>query len=794
VKDSLSAFIRELPPESRVYLAAFNSILGTPTEAVIRSDNDRRILLDVVGRLDGLTHKPEAGATHLWWALDRALAKGVEYSKERPDRTVLVRVLTDGEDNDPKFRGQSAQAVLDEYATKYPGVDGSAVQANLVLLGSLDIPVRGNPDGRGVAITRALDFVPVFPPVIGWDPVSVKVGKLVSFFEASSRPYESYDWWIDKWEVSRQKTFAFTFPKGGDHSVRLLVRGSNGQREFAMATVQAADSPPMTPSFVSLPSSPEPQQPVKFFGRASGEGVKLSWLLGGTSFAEGPEAQRLFESEGDYVVTLVATDPSGRKEQTERTLKVLEPVPTVAFSAPSEVLSGAEVQLANTTLGTVASWNWDFGDGTSSTEASPKHRFSNASGEATHVEVVLHAKTRLGRAYDSAKAPILVHPVPRPPKAAFRVQTHSPRVGVSVAFIDESSGLISKMRWDFAGPGESDLKNPEYTFAKPGPATVRLTVEGPGGQDTAAQEITIAPREQNVRVSLLATNGMAGDSALPDTLDFGQVNIVHVHSQTLESDVPDTLEVLFPPAADPGTAVEVDIDGSATNAFRVELRRGGTNLPLVLPAKLIENAILRVAFNTNAQEGDFDGHLVLKPVGATTILNGKAELAKVGLRVQLGTGADPRVWMVAGLVVGALLLWVLYRIWAGTRAIPDDAVVELALEERESPGQKRKLSASNSPVYKKERFALLVNEFVALGRTPDAPNLFDMSAPDWVIRRESKRIALINRRNARESRAVRCGDVKPLPGEDGKTRFLAIRWSERKQPRAIPRRPATTHC
>jgi len=131
VKNSLSAFIRELPPESRVYLAAFNKEMGAPTEAVIRSDDNRRMLLDVVERLDGLTRKPEAGATHLWWALDHALAKGVEYSKDRPDRTVLVRVLTDGEDNDPSFKRRTAQSVLDEYATKYPGVDGRSIPVKL---------------------------------------------------------------------------------------------------------------------------------------------------------------------------------------------------------------------------------------------------------------------------------------------------------------------------------------------------------------------------------------------------------------------------------------------------------------------------------------------------------------------------------------------------------------------------------------------------------------------------------------------------------------------------------------
>lgn len=362
-----------------------------------------------------------------------------------------------------------------------------------------------------------------------------------------------------------------------------------------------------------------------------------------------------------------------------------------------------------------------------------------------------------------------------------------------VAFIDESTGLIDKMRWEFGGAGESDVKNPEFTFTKPGPAAVRLTVQGPGGQDTATQELTVAPREQNVRVSLLATKGMAGDTALPEALDFGQVNIVHVRSQTLESDVPDTLEVLFPPAADPGTAVEVDIDGSATNAFRVELRRGGTNLPLVLPAKLIENAILRVAFNTNALEGDLEGHLVLRPVGVTTILNGKAEPAKVRLRAQLGTGDGGLMELLAGLLVGVLLLAVTCVVWARTRFPPASAVVELALEEREAPVQKPNLSPSASPVYKKESFSLRVNESVALGRTPDAQHVFDMSAPDWVIRREHKRIALINRRNAKESRTVRSGEVQPLPGEGGKTKFLMIRFFERKQPARNPRKPATTH-
>lgn len=204
------------------------------------------------------------------------------------------------------------------------------------------------------------------------------------------------------------------------------MTSADGLREVKTETLEVQEAekpPPLAPYFTFLPAAPQPGDTVRFVGWASGQGVTLSWWLNGQEVGRGAEVERTFEQEGRFEVTLVATDGAGRSEQTNRSLAVVERPLQVAFSAPSQVRSGQEVQFANQTqpLDRVVGWRWEFGDGATSGDRSPLHRFVNEGEAERSFQVVLWATNRAGKPFASMPQTITVLPAQKPvpaPQAA----------------------------------------------------------------------------------------------------------------------------------------------------------------------------------------------------------------------------------------------------------------------------------------------------------------------------------------------------------------------------------------
>lgn len=83
---------------------------------------------------------------------------------------------------------------------------------------------------------------------------------------------------------------------------------------------------------------------------------------------------------------------------------------------------------------------------------------------------------------------------PPPPVGAFTSDTTGGMAPLAVQFAgSQSTGVISNYSWDFGDGGTSNEVDPLYTFNRSGIYRVRLTVDGPGGQDEAEMPIVVAP-------------------------------------------------------------------------------------------------------------------------------------------------------------------------------------------------------------------------------------------------------------------------------------------------------------
>jgi PKD repeat protein len=156
-----------------------------------------------------------------------------------------------------------------------------------------------------------------------------------------------------------------------------------------------------------------------------------------------------------------------------------EPPPVADFTAnPRSGAAPLMVAFTDTSTGKITSWNWDFGDGGSSTVQNPTHTYTTP-GTYT---VTLTVSGPGGSDTETKMGYITVSHAP--PQADFTATPRSGVVPLTVQFTSTASGTVTTYAWDFGDGGSSTVQNPTHTYTTPGTYTVTLTVSGPGGSDT----------------------------------------------------------------------------------------------------------------------------------------------------------------------------------------------------------------------------------------------------------------------------------------------------------------------
>src|SRR5204862_318933 len=136
--------------------------------------------------------------------------------------------------------------------------------------------------------------------------------------------------------------------------------------------------------------------------------------------------------------------------------------PTAAFTASCPTLACSFTDQSSDPDGSVTSWQWTFGDGTTgSTAQNPSHTYS-AAGSYT---VTLTVKDNQNASSSPVSHTVQVNAPNQPPSAAFTFNC----TGLGCSFSDQSSdpdGTIATWRWDFGdGSAVGTTRNPSHTYS-----------------------------------------------------------------------------------------------------------------------------------------------------------------------------------------------------------------------------------------------------------------------------------------------------------------------------------------
>ncbi len=311
-------------------------------------------------------------------------------------------------------------------------------------------------------------------------PASVCANEVFTASDLSLPAAQACDWnWGDGF-TSTGTTATHAYSTAGTFSIRMIAHSGNCVDTVFKSIIV---NPAPTVDFAASPFPPcEAPFTLHFTPIVTGAG-SYAWNFGdGTSISPQSAPSHTYAANGYYDVSLSVTSPSGCvttlvKPQYIKLYPFLLSitVDSTSICVPQAVHFSYLAQSQNfpllNTVGypyPITSWQWDFGDGATSTLQNPVHTYS-VFGTYT---VTLTATSVNG----CVKTAIFILHAGTPPSGNFGAIPTSTCNHRQVQFTD-SSLHATNWYWDFGDQLNSNIQNPVHIYNNPGVYTVVLDVD-----------------------------------------------------------------------------------------------------------------------------------------------------------------------------------------------------------------------------------------------------------------------------------------------------------------------------
>jgi PKD repeat protein len=299
-----------------------------------------------------------------------------------------------------------------------------------------------------------------------------------------------------------------------------VTAASGGVDTSITVHVETNEGP--TASFVYSPTNPKVDEKVNFNASASkdpdGTIVSFRWDFGDGHSDSGETVSHRYQDAGTFAVVLVVQDNSGNRGTATQTVGVTEgSSPSASFVySPANPAENETIYFnasqSNDPDGTIESFDWDFGDGTTGKGETVTHKYGS-SGSYT---VLLKVTDDDGN-IDTASQTVSVGDN-QSPVASFFYTPSNPVVNQVIQFNATEShdpdGTIVSYQWDFGDgtPGAVGVLV-DHHFSSKGTYTVYLRVtDNSGNTDSASQTISVSDNQSPTASFVYSpTNPVVGD-------------------------------------------------------------------------------------------------------------------------------------------------------------------------------------------------------------------------------------------------------------------------------------------
>ncbi|MDD2982321.1 MAG: PKD domain-containing protein [Crocinitomicaceae bacterium] len=346
--------------------------------------------------------------------------------------------------------------------------------------------------GSLCAISIDINIVGVPVPVSDFEFEPVCLGESINFTDLSvidnPSTIASWNWNFGGTNTSTQQNPTFTFTNSGTHTVSLTTSSPEGCSHTISKSVAVMPLPNVsftapnvcdgsTSNFTNSSTIDLPSVISSYAWDVENDGA-MDYTSENTS--------HVF-THGSYQTKLIVTSDFGCVDSLIQQV-VVHPMPVADFSVNPVCFNETTVfQDLSYLIGTgnITSWNWDFGDGNSSTDQNPSHVYATSNTFTTTLEV-----TTNNGCIHSTPISTIVNDLP---VAAFTFVNGC--FNTEIQFTETASSNSSTYFWDFGDGTNSTLQNPSHLYATAGDFLVKLLVStgSTGCLDSITQIITTYP-------------------------------------------------------------------------------------------------------------------------------------------------------------------------------------------------------------------------------------------------------------------------------------------------------------
>lgn len=297
-------------------------------------------------------------------------------------------------------------------------------------------------------------------------------------------PIAGYAWLVDGNQILQQNT-SYQFAAPGVYTVGFGVQDAYGCKDTVIQQVEIHELPQA--DFALIDDCYSPNYPFSDQSSISNGSVNSwEWDFGDSGTSNQQNPTHTYATFGQYDVTLIALSDQGCGDTATQTI-VLHDNPVAGFEIPN-ICQLEPMQFIDTSSiqeGSIISWNYDLGDGNSSSQQNPNHMYIDAG----QINVTQTVTSDFG-CETSITVPATVNPKPQ---ADFVTQNVC--LNEVMDFNDQSSvvsGSVVEWDWNFGDGSIDSIQSTSNLYSTFGSYTVELIIETDNScRDTVTEQVEV---------------------------------------------------------------------------------------------------------------------------------------------------------------------------------------------------------------------------------------------------------------------------------------------------------------
>jgi PKD repeat protein len=282
--------------------------------------------------------------------------------------------------------------------------------------------------------------------------------------------------------VGKENVTSYLTATGNTAGFRSLVANNmDMEPHLAILKIEYRNKTPTVPgvtaNFYAFGHVGQSPYSVRFLDQSTGSPTTWKWDFGDNTTSTEQNPTHVFNQTGAYNVALTASNDQSSDTAIQYRCVIVNTVPVANFTANATAgRTPFTVQFTDESTG-ATSYQWQFGDGATSTEQNPVHTYTTP---GSYTVTLVASSADYGSVYTQKPGYITVT---NPPTVGFSANVTAGLAPLAVQFNESVNGSVQYYYWQFGDGATSFDQAPIHVYTNAGIYTVSLYAIGSNGTE-----------------------------------------------------------------------------------------------------------------------------------------------------------------------------------------------------------------------------------------------------------------------------------------------------------------------